>query len=379
MKAPADFGRVLVYHIGSLGDTLMATPALWALRSHWPAARLTLLTKRTQFRHVVLGDSLFENAGLFDDVLHYPGSRYGGDTLVQRLRQIALLLRLRARRFGAVIYLAPSERDPVQVRRDERFFALAGIPARIGFADFPLPPSRSERPLPAMRPEAEALLERLRGAGIAAPELADARRDLGLGAADRSAARAWLDTQAADDRGRPWLALGPGSNMPAKQWPIERLGAVAAALCEEFDLWPVVFGGPEDESTGAALVRRLGRGYNAAGALAPRAAAAAMHGCAAYVGNDTGTMHLAASEGVPCVAIFSARDFPGKWHPLGSGHRVLRRHPRCEGCMLERCDREGMRCLLEIGVGEVLTAARETLLRRVESAPQLGRSALTPA
>lgn len=375
MRRGAAFGRVLVYHIGSLGDTLMAAPALWAVRSQWPAARLTLLTKQTQFGHVVLSGDLFGGSGLFDDVLLYPGSRQGGDTLAQRLGQIDLFARLRARRFDAVVYLAPSERDPAQVRRDERFFAWAGIRTRIGFADFPPPPSRASRPLPELRQEAHALLERLRRAGLRVPDLTDARRDLGLGVEEAEAVRAWRAMQATDDAGRSWLALGPGSNMPAKQWPVERLAAVAAALCAQFDVWPVVFGGREDEAVGAALVGELGRGYNAAGALAPRAAAAALRACAVYVGNDTGTMHLAASVDVPCVAVFSARDFPGKWHPMGVGHRVLRRHPDCEGCMLERCERHAMRCLQDIRVDEVLEAARDALRARLGADNVIGPSA----
>jgi len=59
MNRRATVESVLVYHIGSLGDTLMAAPALWALRAHWPAAHVALLTKRTQFGHVVLSGSLW--------------------------------------------------------------------------------------------------------------------------------------------------------------------------------------------------------------------------------------------------------------------------------------------------------------------------------
>lgn len=375
MSRRATLTSVLVYHIGSLGDTLMAAPALWALRAHWPAAHIALLTKRTEFGHVVLSGSLFAGSGLFDEVLYYPGSRHGGDTLAQRLGQIALWLRLRARRFNAVVYLAPSERRRAQVVRDERFFRLAGIRRRIGFAGF-APSPRRAHPLPELPPEAQALLDRLRGAGIPVPRLSDARRDLGVGAAEVAALRDWRASQAADDGGRRWLALGPGSNMPAKVWPSERFAAVAAALGAEFDLWPVVFGGAEDAALGAALVQRLARGYNAAGALAPRVAAAAMRRCAAYVGNDTGTMHLAASEGVPCVAVFSARDFPGKWYPVGAGHRVLRRQPDCEGCMLERCEAQGMRCLRDIDVDAVLAAVRSALHehRAAHAAPPGGTS-----
>lgn len=371
--------RVLVYHIGSLGDTLMVLPALWALKAHWPQARFTLLTKRTPLKHVVVADALIQDAGIFEDVIAYPGERQGGDKLGQRLRQIGLLLKLRLRRFEAIVYLAPSERQPVQVARDAAFFKLSGIPRRLGFEGFGPLPSRSTVPLPTLPIEAEALMRRLRAGGLPLPPLDQARRDCGVNAGELGRVRDWLATQSGADGGRPWLAIGPGSNMPAKIWPLDRYAEVIAALMREFDLWPVVFGGPEDKVAGQALVERLGAGYIAAGQLSLREAAAGMRGCVLYLGNDTGTMHLAASENVPCVVPFSARDFPGKWHPMGPDHAVIRRRPDCEGCMLERCEARRMHCMLDIGVDEVLDAARAVLARRSPSSSSLprGRAALT--
>ncbi len=368
--------RVLVHHIGSLGDTLMALPALWALRAAWPSASLTLLTKRTQLAHVVVADSLLSGSGLFDDHLEYHGRREGGESWVQRGKQVSLLLRLRLRRFDAVVTLAPSERQAAQVARDARFFAWAGIRQRIGFDSSREPPSRAERPLPTLPCEAEALLERLRRAGLPVPVLHQARRDCGLNEGDIAAAETWVRTQAPAARSRPWLALAPGSNMPSKIWPEDRFAEVARVLVREHGLWPVVFGGPEDRDTGDRLIRGLGQGGNAAGALSPRAAAAALRRAALYVGNDTGTMHLAASEGVPCVAPFAARDFPGKWHPIGNAHVALRRRLPCEGCMLERCEEQRMACLLDIGVDEVLAAARQLLASSGAARPGEARRAL---
>ncbi|MEP7300055.1 MAG: glycosyltransferase family 9 protein [Caldimonas sp.] len=370
--------KVLVYHIGSLGDTLMALPALWALRELWPCATLVLATKRTPLKHVVVADAILEGTGLFSQVIAYPGTRYGGGTWSQRLRQAWLLARLRAHRFDTAVYLAPSERAPEQVVRDERFFRLAGIRSLIGFTGFPHPPSRSELPLPTLECEAEALLGRLRRDGLAVPPLASARRDCAVGPAEIETLRSWLDAQSGADRGRPWLALAPGSNMAAKLWPIDRYVQVASALVEEFDLWPVAFGGPEDREAGTILCQRIGRGYVAAGSLPLRVAAAAMKGCVLYLGNDTGTMHLAASEGVPCVVPFSARDFPGKWNPMGPQHAIVRRRPACEGCMLERCVVERMRCLTDIAVAELTTPAR-AILRQALAEPAhrpRGRAAL---
>lgn len=359
--------RVLVYHIGSLGDSLIVLPALWALRAHWPRARFFLLTKRTPLGHVVVAEDVLVGTGVFEGVLSYPGSRHGDDTLTQRWQQLRLLMRLRASRFDVVVYLAPSERQPAQVRRDRQLFALAGIRRQIGLSDFPSPPPRDTHPLPTLPSEAEVLVRRLAAAGIATPPLGQMRRDCAVSKAEEAELGAWLalqhpaghsNTVGPASDGRRWLALAPGTNMPSKQWPLERFVAVARVLVKEQGLWPVVFGGQEDRLAGEQLVAELGVGWVAAGALSVRVAAAAMRRVALYVGNDTGTMHLAASEGVRCIVPFAARDFPGKWHPIGVGHRIIRRRPACEGCMLERCEERRMQCLLDIDADELLAAAR---------------------
>src|SRR5262249_38222838 len=97
-----------------------------------------------------------------------------------------------------------------------------------------------------------------------------------------------------------------------------------------------------------------GRGYNAAGALSVRASSMALRNCVLYLGNDTGTMHLAAAAGTPCVALFSARDWPRAWDP----HRVpspgFRTTVVCEGCYLVECVERANECLTRITVEEVV-------------------------
>ncbi len=102
------------------------------------------------------------------------------------------------------------------------------------------------------------------------------------------------------------------------------------------------------------------RSYNFAGKLSVYGSAAVLEKCAAYIGNDTGTMHLAAMVGIPCVAIFSARDYPGKWEPYGEGHTILRYDTNCAGCMLEICPQQN-RCLNSITTENVLAPVMKML------------------
>ena len=87
----------------------------------------------------------------------------------------------------------------------------------------------------------------------------------------------------------------------------------------------------------------------------------ALKDCALYVGNDTGTMHLAAAAGTACVALFSARDWPGAWYPYGVPQRVFRTALECEGCYLVACAERGNECLTRIGVGEVIDGCTDLL------------------
>ena len=150
--------------------------------------------------------------------------------------------------------------------------------------------------------------------------------------------------------------------MPVKIWPEDRYREVVADLITEFDLWPVVFGGPEDRDRGDRLLRSWRRGYNGAGALSLRSSASALARCRLYLGNDSGVMHLAAAAGVPCVALFSARESPGSWYPYGGAHRVLRSQIDCEGCMLVECIDRRMECLMAISTAEAFEACTQIIL-----------------
>jgi ADP-heptose:LPS heptosyltransferase len=187
------------------------------------------------------------------------------------------------------------------------------------------------------------------------PTLGTGSLDLGIGTAEQQQVAAWLRALPPDG-GRRWLGVGPGSKMPAKRWPEERFATVVKNLVATHDIWPVIFGGPEDRAVGERLLSAAGRGYNAAGALTLRGSVAALRRCALYLGNDTGTMHLAAAAGTPCVVLFSAREWPGMWLPYGVRHQILRTQIECEGCALVECTAHQNACLNAITAEAALNA-----------------------
>jgi asparagine synthase (glutamine-hydrolysing) len=351
--------RLLVFRIGQLGDTIVALPAMWLVRKHFPNAHITLLCDRHPGKTHVLASDLLRGAGIFDDYLSYPVSQ--STELVRRARMSALLAAIRRARFDTLVYLAPTNRKSDQIERDRRFFRMAGIRNFIGMRGFePLEPKRAGHPMKLMPRESELLLRRLAASGLTVEPEDESQMDLGLRPEDDAPLLSWL-AKLPSDQDRIWLAVGPGSKMPAKRWPLKRFREVVDLLIQQFNVWPVVFGGKEDRVIGEWLLQQWGRGYNAAGALDLRPSAAALKRCALFLGNDTGTMHMAAAVGVPCVAIFSARERPGLWFPFGEGHRVFRSDIECEGCGLVECIELGNECLKRISTTEVLDACREIL------------------
>src|SRR2546423_14441835 len=103
--------KILVFRIGQLGDTLVALPAIWAIRRHFKNASLTLLCDYHPGKGYVLDPDLLTGTGIFDSFELYPVGGCGWDRLMRPFHLLGLLRRLRKQRFDMVVYLAPSLRS----------------------------------------------------------------------------------------------------------------------------------------------------------------------------------------------------------------------------------------------------------------------------
>lgn len=343
-----------MFRIGHLGDTLVALPAFSALRKSFPLARISLLTNTSAYNpHLVEAQSVLPVEGLFDEYIRYPADAAGSLAVF-----IKLLFQLRRRRFDAVVYLMTRNRLPKQIRRDLRFFRLAGITQSYGVGHLfdNLLDFGAERPLPKVCSEADFLMDCLERDGLA--ESGDNKIESAgvFEERDMTAAERWLaGTLHETLRSEKLIAVAPGSKWDSKVWDEDRYAWVVAQLIEKEGVFPIIFGGSEDAEKGDRLISRWGTGANAAGRLSVKESAAALSRCLFYLGNDTGAMHLAAASGTRCVAVFAAVDFDGRWHPVGSGHSVFRSSVPCEGCSSPNCANERL-CLEMVQKDEVLEA-----------------------
>lgn len=314
MHAPEQQPNLLIFRIGSIGDTVVALPCLHAIARAYPGHRRILLANVADTARATSAHSVLDGSGLIHQTLHFPlGLGKLGHTL-------SLARRLRQLRPEALIYLAPRPRT-LPVLRDIAFFRAAGVRK---FSGAPLNPRKRALRADASTGEFEFEAQRLaRLLGEAIPvDLSSPNWSLCLSAAEQAAAAAHLTQLPAD---AAVVALSPGAKVAAKNWGEANWAALIDLMKASAGRASLVFLGAPDER---ALTQRLasrwsGPQLNLCGLLTPRESAAVLARCDALVCHDSGPMHLAASQGTACVALFGNYNRPRQWFPYGSGHRVI--------------------------------------------------------
>jgi heptosyltransferase-3 len=350
--------RALVYRPGSLGDTLVSLPAIAGIRARYPDHRLTLLTESPVAGSTRVSPwTILKETGWFEDVHFYvvrPASP------ADYWRNVSLARRLRATGFDDIFSLAPP-RTTRQLRVDACVFRGVLAARRYHAA------RRAAWP-PADVDPAQVEHEGLRLLRIVDPAASGdslRRFRLAVPAIDREMGRGLL-RELGVSSDQVLVGVAPGSARSATAWPAERFAAVGSALLHQYrNVVLLAFGGSQEQTLCDQLCAGWGpRSHNLAGRLSVFGSASVLSRCATLIGNDSGPTHLAAVVGIPCVAIFSARNAPGQWEPLGEHHVVIEDRPECAGCMLDDCVHEAKKCLTRIDIGRVVREAVSLLESR---------------
>jgi len=263
---------------------------------------------------------------------------------------LSLAQRIRALQPEIIYDLAP-ERTAPQSARDRFFFRkLVGVKDYRGGGLLHKPPKTAQGVLPRIEPEWKRLL------GVIVAEVGNTDFRLSIPPAEQQRAPELLAREGVGGNVRI-LAVGPGSKMPAKRWARDQFHDLGRQLLAAYpELHLLIAGGREGTAIGDDLCAAWGkRSHNAAGRLSILGSAAVLRECLGYVGNDTGVMDLASMVGIPCVALFSARDYPGQWEPYGTGRLILRHETDCAGCMLTICPYDN-KCLSLVSTAEAVQA-----------------------
>jgi ADP-heptose:LPS heptosyltransferase len=348
--------NILVYQPGSLGDTLMAIPALRAVRRHYGAsANITVLYNVPNDSRATSADVL-QGSGLIDFFLPYENRARKND-FIGTYKKLLLLFRLAALKFDAIVYLAPSDRTSSSIGRDSFFFSLARIKDKKGFSITENAKALNPSQLPH---ETKMLLTRLSTDGIVSTEQ-DFKIpffEIPQGSAEKVSN--WLKSYGYISE-IPLIAICPGGNQPANYWSIDGFFEIGKRLLNEKKVNLVVVGGVREHQIGSQLIARWGSGFNACGEFSIIESSALLKMCAFHIGLDTGTTHLASVLGVPSVALYSGRNPVGQWIPLGDNYKLIRHDVPCAGCRLVECTVSGHPCMQTITIDEVWAKVTEYL------------------
>jgi hypothetical protein len=305
---------IVIYRLGSLGDTIVALPAFTAVTRLFPDKRKVLLTnKPVSSKAAPIEAILGAGTGFFDTSLAYPVGTRSPAALFGVWKQ------LRAIGSDTLVYLTPPRGKAAHIR-DWLFFKSAGFKRIIAL------PMADD--LAKCRVDANGVEEReaARMARCLAPyhaiDLNDLNYwDLRLTAAEQAAGRA-ITVPFHDV---PYIAINMGGKAAEKDWGVDNWTRLMTGLAKDFGSHGLLFvGAAEDGARADALSKHWpGPVVNACGKLSPRESGAAMKGAVAFAGHDSGPLHLAACMGVPCVALFGDFNRPAKWHPFGSHHRII--------------------------------------------------------
>ena len=317
--------EILLVRPDHLGDVLLTTPAVAALRRAAPNARLSLMVGPWS-------KLVAERGPLVDEILtcDFPG--FTRSPAARPVQPYWLLLaeaaRLRRSGYELAVLLRPDHWWGALLT------AVAGIPVRLGY-DTPLTRLflTAALPMPAGAHAARLSLTLAARAAMLAGGRAEAD-DAAPTATFRLSPeeRAWASsTVGAFDR--PIVLLHPGSGSALKSWPADRWAQVADALVED-GAHLVVTGGADDlESPRAVAAAMRHTPLLLAGSTTLGQLAALAERCSLAIGSDNGPLHIAAALGVPTLRIYGPTD-EAVFGPWGApGQHVALSHPLlCRPC-----------------------------------------------
>lgn len=341
-----DGPNILIVRLDRIGDVALSFPAVAAVRSKFPNARITWLVRPA-------ARELAERCPDSDEVIEYDyasGGRHRGIP-----GALALVKQLRRRRFDMAFALHATVRSHAVV-------ALSGIPYRAGYGakgGWLLTHRIQDLRRDGYQHESRYALDVVRALGVPAVDPAPA---MTLYPTDFSAAEE-LVRALGGDLDAPYAVFHAGASSPSKRWPRESFAAVASELARTRGLRILWTGDAGTAATNAWLASRVPGSLDLTAKTSLPVLAALCRGAAVVISNDSGPAHIAAAAGAAVISVFGRKEkglSERRWAPLGLRSRALRKDVGCVICLADRCP-IGFECLSALRPEEVLHAASSLL------------------
>ncbi len=322
----SSISKIIVFRTGSIGDSICALPALSAIVGNFPDATIDLLTNAGSADFISL-DKLI-NKSKFNEIINYYG-----------LSKIELYKKLQTSQYDLFIDLTQYDATLSKQLKILLFAKQLGVKYAFGWRvsqTFLFKQYQEKNKI--FTNERDRLLDILKANGLEIDNpkyIYDQNPEISAGVQkiiwDKTLANKNLN-----------IGLVIGSKLERNKWPLDYFKQVADHYTDQ-EYRILVFGGKEDRVNAESLTSdntmHNKRVFNFCGVFSPLETAQAMKFCAVVLTNDTGPMHLSYMTDTPVVALFSSRDFPGKWYPPQDGvNKVFRsENIACSICIGKGC------------------------------------------
>lgn len=342
--------RIVISRLRFIGDVILTTPLLGAVREKFPGAHIAYLADAGAVR-------LLEHNPNLNELIAYDFSR---PDILEQLRITRLL---RSKRFDVFVDLFSNPRSALLAfGSGARIRIGKEVPGRGKFFTHRIGEDGKRRTA------VEFHYRYLEPLGIAP---SNRRTEIFLTEEEKREARIFLKWQGVE-AGSPIVGVHPGATWPAKMWRKEHFASLVDLLNAKLGAQVVITQGPNDAKLTSEISSLAVGKLTVLDVLPLRQLAAVLSQLTAYVSNDAGPMHMAVAVGTPTVGLFG----PGEediWFPYvppfydsEAGHAALRHDVYCHPCHLDFCDKSGsefMACMQLLSPSRVLKEIERILNR----------------
>jgi len=324
--------KILVIQTAFIGDVILITPLLAALKRHITKCQVTVLVTPA-------AAEVLQNNPWVDQIIRYD-KRASQKGLFGFLRLTQLL---RSNQYDTIL-------APHRSWRTALLALCTGASRRIGFDANRGACCYTHRQPYRQQHEIERNLSLLAALDINVrsqrPEIFPDEQDCQL-----------VDQLTAGVNSQPgWMALAPGSVWPTKRWPEEHYRALTDLLLHDgFSVF--LIGGDKDRDLCHRIVRGAGpQVINTCGRLSLRASAELLRRCRGLVTNDSAPLHLASTMNTPTLALFGPTIPAFGFAPYAERSFCMQRTLDCRPCSTHgsvRCPIGTHACMIDISVASV--------------------------
>lgn len=360
--------RILCVRLDYLGDVLMTTPAIRALRASLPGSRITLLSSGS-------GAAAARHIPEIDETIVYQAPWLKSSDPHPPADDLAMVETLAQRGFDAAVIFTVYSQNPLP---SVMLCHLAGIPLRLAHCrenPYRLLTHWVPEPEPQLRVRHEVRRQLDLVATIGA-RTADERLSFSVADDDRKRVLELLESLGVAARHR-WIAIHPGATAASRRYPEELMAAAARELVERTGCRIVLTGSKEEMPLAARIAAQVPGSHSLAGALSLGELAALIGLAPVLVTNNTGPAHIAAALGTPVVDLYALTN--PQHAPWKVRSRVLYHDVPCRFCYKSICPQEHQQCLAMVPPSQVAAAAIELFEQSNDPLMQQGNSLLPAA